>query len=145
MRTRTKKRLTIVAVMLVALFTLATLALHSVGLMFTEDLYYSEGSYSDFLLTPRDLSTMPLSGLVGKPRYYSSCGDGPKPPMNGISYGSALPPGEVKNEIASHFRRRGYEGDSLLELRRDDRTLDFGVEPISSGGSTVDLTIVYSP
>lgn len=56
----------------------------------TEDLYTSKGSYSYFVtIRSKMVQKFPRIGYVGQEEFYYSCGDGPKPPMNGISYTSS--------------------------------------------------------
>ncbi len=145
MQRRTKKRIAIVTAVIASVIALAALALHSLGLMFTEDLYYSDGSYADLLLTPRELSSLPLTGIVGEPQYYSSCGDRHKMPSNEITYLSTMAPELVVDELQAHFRNRGYSGDPLDRFSKGDRNLMFSAESETSTRTKVAVEIYHAP
>ncbi len=87
MSTYTKKRKTSILIGLIVLILLSGWYALSIG--FDEALYTKKGTLSYYLTINSELiKDVPKPKMVGEPSYYSSCGDGPKPPAQGIIYRS---------------------------------------------------------
>jgi hypothetical protein len=91
-------------------------ALYAGKLLFTEDLYVTKGSFGYYVtIRSSNIKNFPLIGVVNQEVYYSSCGDGPKPPANGIRYTSKESPQKLKESIERHLFDRGFvkQADSI--------------------------------
>lgn len=76
----------------------------------TEDLYTARGSYSYFLtINSKMIKEFPRIEFVGQERFYYSCGDGPKPAMNGISYTSSADSITIIKKIEEHISGYGFQ------------------------------------
>ena len=59
----------------------ALAALYAAKLLMTEDLTTSRGTFAYYVtIRSSNIKDFPRLGVVGEENYYSSCGDGPKPP-----------------------------------------------------------------
>ena len=99
-----------------AVATVAWTGWKALIILFTEDLYCDRGSFEYYVAIHSGLiKQTPLVQLQGSPRFYASCGDGPKPPANGISYTSNANAEAVKSRLTDYILNDGY-------VRGDDRT-----------------------
>lgn len=82
---------------------------YALKLLFTEDLYVKRGSFGYYVtIRSSTIKSFPLLKVVGEEDYYSSCGDGPKLPANGIRYTSSENPQELKHSIEEYLISRGF-------------------------------------
>jgi hypothetical protein len=85
------------------------LGLYTLLLLFTEDLYTQKGTYAYYVtISSPTIKYFPRIQLTEEEDYYSSCGDGPKLPANGIRYGSTQKPDVLKQTIEAYLLKRGF-------------------------------------
>jgi len=53
----------------------------------------------------------PEPGMAGELQYYSSCGDGPKPPAEGKSFLTRLSPDEITQVYERYLRASRFVGE----------------------------------
>lgn len=85
------------------------LALYAGKLLLTEDLLTTRGTFAYYItIRSSNVKNFPLVGVVGEVEYYASCGDGPKPPANGVFYTSDENPQKLKESIEQYLSNRGF-------------------------------------
>jgi hypothetical protein len=88
---------------------IACLFLYALKLAFTESLYSRRGSFAFFVtITEPDIRAFPVLDATSEPEYNSSCGDGPKPSSQSISYRSRLSTPEILELAQRHAASCGY-------------------------------------
>jgi hypothetical protein len=95
-----------------------------IKIMVADDCIYGEDSFlTHLLLTPRDLSSLPMSGIAGVPEYQSYSGGGAdkRPPGNRVTYTTSLNSDVVMREIKLHFCNRGYSYDGTTISKGDQK------------------------
>ena len=100
------------ALKLIAIFVAVILlgaGLYILKLLFTEDLYVSKGTIAYYVtIRSTTIKDFPRLKVIGEEDYYSSCGDGPKPPANGIRYTSSEDPLILQRSIEEYLLERGF-------------------------------------
>jgi len=99
---------------LIVVFTAIALALlfgwHYIRIIFAESLYMKKGTLEYFLTMDSEvIENFPLVNIVGEETYYSSCGDGNKPPANGVSFDSRADKAELVRRIEAYVTEHGYK------------------------------------
>ena len=125
---------TVTAIVLVATVG-STVGLYTLMLVFTEDLYTQRGTFAYYVtIRSPTIKNFPRIQLTSEEDYYSSCGDGPKLPANGIRYTSGENQQALKQAIEEYLFKNGYnkEADAVE-----------GGEYVQAGGKTFfDLRIM---
>lgn len=89
------------------------LGLYTLLLLFTEDLYSQKGTFAYYVtIRSPTIKYFPRIQLTGEEDYYSSCGDGPKLPANGIRYNSTEKPEVLKQTIEAYLLKHGFQKES---------------------------------
>ncbi len=82
-----------------------------------EDLYYTRYSDAYWLGLPSNaVSAFPRIGMIGEEVFYSSCGDGPKPVMSGVSFASSAAPSAIWASVEVFLPQSGYSRDATRDL-----------------------------
>jgi hypothetical protein len=98
-----------VAVIFLVVVAGTALGLYTLLLLFTEDLYVQKGTYSYYItIRSSTIKNFPRIQLAAEEDYYSSCGDGPKLPANGIRYLSTENREALKQAIEQYLFRNGF-------------------------------------
>lgn len=124
--------------------------LYAVKLLLTEDLYTSRKTFAYYVtIQSSNIKNFPLIGVVGDEVYYSSCGDGPKPPANGIRYNSTEDPQTLRTSIEQYLLDRGFikeeqsiEGGSYVQPG-SKTSLELDIRPENEGLHRVIATEYY--
>lgn len=121
-----KRRGSVKAGIVIALMGIAVIvALYSVRWAFREDAYISRGNlFYHVLINSPTIRNVPLDGIVGEPSFYSSCGDGPKWPSEGVSYQTMLSQEEVAESLRKYCASRGLK-ERNESISHDSVGLDF--------------------
>ena len=144
----TKKRLIWLGVVL-ALGLGGWAFLYTLRLWFTESLYSERGSYAFFVtITKPVIRSFPVREPEGEVEYHSGCGDGPKPPEQGVVYRSRLPVAELTAVAERHIRAHGYapmhqRGSTGLAFTNGDERVYLAVTPEGDGTAKVDVTLLF--
>ena len=86
-------------------------------LAFQEDLLYTRYSDAYWLGMPSyAVSAFPRIGMIGEEVFYSSCGDGPKLVMSGVSFASSAAPSAVWESVEEFLTQSGYRRDATHDL-----------------------------
>jgi hypothetical protein len=142
--------LKIVAAILLSVALLLTGA-YALKLLFTEDLYVKRGSFGYYVtIRSSTIKDFPRLKVVGEEDYYSSCGDGPKLPGNGIRYTSSEDLEVLKQSIERYLVSTGFskeenskEGGSYVQP--DHKTFfDLMIMPENDGLLRVVATEYYN-
>ena len=117
-------------VLLLAIFIIRYLAVPLVA----EDNYSKRGSVAYYVtIKSATIKNFPLVKLVEPEEYYSSSGDGPKLPANGVIYLSNEDPNTLMDTAVSYLVGRGFD--------KDDSQCGNSECTFSKKGSTVELRI----
>lgn len=81
---------------------------YTLTIIFSESLYTSRGTFSYYVTIPREIRTFPEIGIIGEPKFFYGCGDGPKPPIQEIRYRSNASTAAILEEADSYLRSQGY-------------------------------------
>lgn len=127
------------------------LGVYALKLMFTEDLYVKRGSFGYFVtIRSSTIKDFPRIKVVGEEDYYSSCGDGPKLPGNGIRYTSNEDLQGLKQSIEQYLISRGFskeensqEGGTYVQPDRET-SFDLMIMPQTDGTQRVVATEYYN-
>lgn len=127
------------------------LGVYALKLMFTEDLYVKRGSFGYFVtIRSSTIKDFPRIKVVGEEDYYSSCGDGPKLPGNGIRYTSTEDLQGLKQSIEQYLISRGFskeensqEGGTYVQPDRET-SFDLMIMPQTDGTQRVVATEYYN-
>lgn len=99
--------LKLIAILVAVILVVA--GLYIVKLLLTEDLYVSKGTIAYYVtIRSTTIKDFPRLNVIGEENYYSSCGDGPKPPANGIRYTSSEDPLTLQRSIEEYLLKRGF-------------------------------------
>ena len=140
----TKSRKLIVLVLLGVLVVGAgSFAAYALVLGFTEDLYFKRWSVAHVLFTPSFIENLPKPQIVGDVVYYHSCGDGPKPPAEGLSFETTASKDQILAQFDYYLTRSGYSKDigssDFLDYQYSKGTTKFyfSVRPRDAGKNVV--------
>jgi hypothetical protein len=140
----------VAAAILLGVVALVTGA-YALKLLFTEDLYVKRSSFGYYVtIRSSTIKDFPLLKVIGEEDYYSSCGDGPKLPGNGIRYTSSEDPEVLKQSIEQYLVSTGFskqenskEGGTYLQP--DHKTsFDLMIMPRNDGLLRVVATEYYN-
>jgi hypothetical protein len=137
------KRVTAILLLVVVV---AGVGLYSLLLLFTEDLYSERGSFAYYVtIRSSTIKNFPMIQFVGEESFYSSCGDGPKLPANGIRYVSNGIPQDLKQSIERYLLGSGFVRDVEGQYTTPDGNTLFEVDiiPENSGLQRVVATEYY--
>lgn len=99
----------IIIVFLLAIVTFSCYALKVIG---TEDLHTSRNSFAYFIaINSKTIKNVPVINNISEPDFYYSCGDGPKPGANQISYESSATTEKILKNINIYLKDSGYTLD----------------------------------
>ena len=129
---------TVTAIVVVAVPGTA-LGLYTLLLLFTEDLYTQKGTYAYYVtITSPTIKNFPRIQLTEEEDYYSSCGDGPKLPANGIRYTSSEKSEVLKQRIEAYLLERGFQKETDQtgggEYARPGSRIFFDLRIVSEAG-----------
>jgi hypothetical protein len=109
MRMKRKRRVWVWFAALSLVAALAWLICRWFAAAFTEDLYVEKNTFDYFLVVnSRFIKTVPCPGTITDLAYYSSCGDGPKPPANGVEFTTDATHQKLIDDLTAHLQRFGY-------------------------------------
>ena len=141
---------TVAAILLVAVVG-TVVGLYTLMLLFTEDLYSQRGTFAYYVtIRSPTIKNFPRIQLTAEEDYYSSCGDGPKLPANGIRYVSSQNQQALKQAIEEYLSKGGFtkETDSVEGgeyVQADGQThFDLRITPEAGGLHRVVATETYS-
>ena len=109
----------------------------------TEDLYFNKWSVAYVVFTPAIVDNVPQPQRVGEVEYYHSCGDGPKPMAEGISYETEASNEVLLTEFHNYLSAHGYVKDTAqtgsrdYNYSKDDKTFTFEITPEKPGTNRV--------
>lgn len=84
------------------------LAAHVIRVRLAESLYPSPGSFDWYISVSSAIRHMPTPGLTGAPQYFTSAGDGPKPPQDEVTFRSSASQPEILRQIRAYLTPLGY-------------------------------------
>jgi hypothetical protein len=140
---------TVAAILIVAVVG-TFVGLYTLMLLFTEDLYTQKGTFAYYVtIRSPTIKNFPRIQLTGEEDYYSSCGDGPKLPANGIRYVSSETQQALKQSIEEYLFKIGFtkatdsaEGGEYVQP--DGKTFfDLRIMPEAGGVQRVVATESY--
>lgn len=93
------------------------------------------------------IRNVPTPGIDGDAKYYTSPGDGPKPPVDEITFRSRATEPEIRQQIATYVKAHGYveeaykEDASISAFRNasEQTAVHLSVKP-DNGMLTVEIT-----
>lgn len=92
--------------LLLLAFSLLALALYTLVLCSDESLYTHRGTYACWVCISSTIRNVPEVGHTQKILFYSSSGDGSKPPENAVTYFTDASTDTVSRKLAQYFRHR---------------------------------------
>ena len=93
--------------------------LHVLQVWFAEDLYTRAGTLDYYLsINSAFIKNVPKPGAVAEVEYYSSCGDGPKPPAQGVSFLTDADVRSVNAALKAYLEKEGYGEWDLAPVPR---------------------------
>jgi len=146
--TRMRKRPTLVVAAAVLVVCVCGIALYALKLGFTEDLYFNRWSFAHLLFTPEIIDNLPHPQRIGAAEFYHSCGDGPKPMAEGVSFESQASKEVILNQFHEYLSRRGYSRDvgdqefSDYQYSKGDKKFSFSIQE-EGGKSRVEAREYY--
>lgn len=139
-----RRKITIAVLATVAVVVgVCALGFYILLLGFTEDLYFSKWSVAYVVFTPAIVDNVPQPQKVGEVEYYHSCGDGPKPMAEGLSYETQASKELLLTEFHAYLSGHGYvkdteqTGSSDYNYSKDDMTFSFSIGPETTGTNRV--------
>jgi hypothetical protein len=139
-----KSRKLILFVLLAAVIAgTCSFAGYALVLGFTEDLYFKRWSVAHLLFTPSFIEHLPKPNIMGEVVYYHSCGDGPKPPAEGLSFETIASKDQILTEFERYLVQNGYSQDTgpadFLDYQysKGKTKFNFSVQPRASGKNLV--------
>lgn len=109
------------------------------SLAFSESEHPERGTLAWYILfTGTIIPDVPLEDISDEPQYYSSCGDGPKPPEVNISFLSPKPIPYLQSQMEGYVESKGYTKQNGI-YRKGTRWVEFSVEHFE-GRSLVNLS-----
>lgn len=125
----------------------ALIAGYTARLLFEESSYPRPGTYAFYIQIPSSLRNMPKPGLAGEPAYFSTAGDGNKPPHSEVRFLSSAPEDELLRKLKDYFRASGFQestadpGKSATLVRHETR-VQIQIDPKSGNQVEVKVTEV---
>lgn len=93
------------------------------------------------------MRNVPRVMLVGEPTFFTSVGDGPKPPRDELTYLSAAAPADVLGKTVDYFGSLGFsrldsgEEPSSVVMQGRSGSLDISVRPGATGTCAVTISL----
>jgi hypothetical protein len=112
-----------------------------------EDNYSKKGTIAYYVtIHSTTIKNFPLIKAVGSEDYYSSSGDGPKLPANGIIYLSKEDPKILMDSLTNYLISRGFTkdpgrcGSTQCVFSGNSSSIDLVIEPKGAGTQQVNCT-----
>lgn len=131
---------------MILVLVLVGLAVVIAPIMFSESLYTGRGTLAYWLTIHSDvIEQFPLTGLKGEVTYFYSCGDGGKPPANGLLFQSTSDRQTLIQTVDSYLAGCGYtkggrrmeQGELVVEYTLGKTILELSLALEEHGGFLV--------
>ncbi len=88
-----------------------TISIFAFGFIYSmqETVYTERGTFDYHILLNSEVKKTPIIAPLSKEVFYYSCGDGPKPPMQEVSYQSSESVELISTTLSEYLRDRGFQ------------------------------------
>lgn len=84
------------------------LTFYVIRIRMAESLYPPKGTFSWWVGVSSTIRNIPTPGLAGEAGYFTSAGDGPKPPQDEVVFRSGAPEAEIVRQVRAYLLAGGY-------------------------------------
>lgn len=109
MSTKRKSRLIFIIVTIVTISILLVAGISIMKILFAESLYTHKGSFAYYIAIPSLIKEVPEIDSINKPVYYSSVGDGVKPPQYEVTYQTIGQCKDILEKLEAYFIKHGFK------------------------------------